>query len=117
MRQHRVLRLDQPAIVPAVGDLENEPVATGGLETEVLIAFAGKYGPRSRHAKGTPRDVDRLVDRETRCPEEQIVHHVDYRRLRRVSPICRTLYWLQSARSRTIAETARQYSRAHWHRL
>ena len=42
MRQRGVLRLEQEAIVSAVGDLQDEPLARGGLQQEILIPLARK---------------------------------------------------------------------------
>ena len=74
MRERRVLRLEQRAIVGAVGDLEDEAIAGRRLETHVLIALAGKRATRSSSAEAAARC--RLAGRQRRCVLENV--HSDY---------------------------------------
>ena len=65
MRHHRVLRLDQAAILGGVGDLEHEARAFRQLEAKVLIALARQRFGHHGETEEIARDPLGGVGRQT----------------------------------------------------
>ena len=72
MRERGVLRLEQRAIVGAVGDLEDEAVAGRGRQQEILVALAGQRRGNAVDVEQPPAQIRSFVGRQRGCVVEDV---------------------------------------------
>ena len=65
MVDHRALRVEHRRILRGVRDLQNNPLALGGLDEKVLIALARQRARAARDAKVVAGESFGITERES----------------------------------------------------